>query len=99
MNTPTSRVHSNVDPGSLEEKTNVASVAVVVASGFALIVVSGAAVSGGGEIVHHWLAGVGSTLPSPSTARTAKVCVATARPEYSAGVSHATNAAPSREHS
>jgi len=41
-----------------------------------VIVVSGAFVS----IVHVWLAGVGSTLPAWSSARTWNVCVAALRP-------------------
>src|SRR5687768_6219474 len=64
--------------------------------GRSTIVVSGAVAS---VIVHAKLAGVASTLPAPSIARTANVCGPTARPAYSCGEAHDANAAPSSEHS
>ena len=61
-------------------KENDALVLVVLAGGEDVIVVSG----GGAvavEIVHVRVAGVGSTFPATSTARTSNVCVPTASPE------------------
>jgi hypothetical protein len=77
--------HSKVEPDSLEENVKLALVLVVVAAGPEPIVVSGAVVSGGGWIVQLWLAGVASTLPAASLARTSKLCAPTARPVYSRG--------------
>ncbi len=56
-------------PALVAEKLKLALVLFVVAGGFAVIVVSGAVVS----MVHVKLAGVASTLPSVSMARTWKV--------------------------
>ena len=70
---------------SLPPNEKDAFVSVVVAGGFALIVVSGAVVSGvgaGSWISHEWLAGEPSTLLAASVARTSKVCGPTARPVY-----------------
>src|SRR2546429_479422 len=49
--------------------------------------------------VQLYIAGVGSTLPRASTARTEKVCVPGARPLYDRGDVHAAKAPPSRLHS
>ena len=49
--------------------------------------------------VHARVAGVPSTLPAASTARTANVCVPFARPPYVAGLAQARQAPPSSEHS
>src|SRR5215218_9662413 len=43
-------------------------------------------------IVHDQVAGVASTLPTASIARTPNVCAPTARPEYVAAELHAANA-------
>jgi hypothetical protein len=56
-------------------------------------------VSGSGPIVQRWTAGVGSTLPSMSTAWTRNWCWPAARPVSWCGVRHSANAAPSSEHS
>src|SRR4051794_24058229 len=50
------------------------------------------------SIVHALLAGVGSTLPALSVARTLKVCGPGANPEYACGDVHAANAAWSSWH-
>jgi hypothetical protein len=63
------------------------------------MVVSGAVVSGGGAIVQPWLAGVASTLPAASTARTSNVWPPTARPESDRGLVQTAYAAPSTRHS
>ena len=60
-----------------------------------VIVVSGARVS----IVHVVLAGEASTFPAASVAFTWKVWLPSASPVYDCGLTHETNAAPSREHS
>ena len=49
--------------------------------------------------VHARVAGVPSTLPATSTARTANVCVPFARPPYVAGLAHERQTPPSSEHS
>ena len=59
-----------------------------------MIVVSGATVS----IVQALAAGVWSTLPARSTARTAKLCEPFCRPLWVLGDEHATKATPSSEH-
>ena len=48
---------------------------------------------------HWWVAGVGSTLPSRSIARTANVCSPWDRPVNRCGAAQPTNSSPSREHS
>jgi hypothetical protein len=69
-------LHCKVEPASLEATEKLAEVAVVVAAGPAVIVVSGGVVSagggGGGEDVttQPYPAGVASTLPAASLART-----------------------------
>src|SRR5438552_279875 len=50
-------------------------------------------------IVHVRDAGVASTFPAASRARTSNVWLATARPEYACGDVHALHAAPSNRHS
>ena len=67
--------HSNVEPDSLAEKLKLALVLAVAAGGPAEIVVSGATVS----IVQLAVAGVASTLPAASVARTRNWCVPSAR--------------------
>src|ERR671914_1206137 len=49
--------------------------------------------------VQKWLAGLASTLPLASVARTRKLCAPGWRNVYSFGDVHATYAAPSSEHS
>jgi hypothetical protein len=66
LNEAPSSEHWNVEPGSLDEKANVALVLVVVPLGPDVIVVSGAVVS----IVQLRLAGLESTLPAASMALT-----------------------------
>src|SRR5918997_1759085 len=84
LNAAPSSEHSNVEPASLAEKVSSAEVLAVSAGGPEAIVVS---------------AGVGSTWPAPSVARTCSSCPPTARPVYCFGEVHGSNAAPSREHS
>jgi hypothetical protein len=91
--------HSYVVPSSLAEKRNVALVLVVRAGGASVIVVSGGVVSPGPWTVQLCRAGDGSTWPSPSIDRTAKLCQPTARSVYSTGEVHASYAAPSSAHS
>jgi hypothetical protein len=70
---PLSSLHSKLDPDSVEEKAKLALVTVVVVDGPLLIALSGAVVSGGGteaSIVQLRAAGVASTLPTASVART-----------------------------
>ena len=64
-----SSLHSNVAPASVAENVNDGAVPLVVPVGPPLIVVSGAAVS----TVNARVAGVGSTLPAGSVARTENV--------------------------
>jgi hypothetical protein len=68
----------NVEPGSLAEKVKLAVVSAVVSAGPESIVVSGGVVSLA-RTVQVYEAGVGSTLPASSSARTSKVCDPTAR--------------------
>src|ERR671915_612007 len=86
-----SRAHWNVRLAaavtlSLPEKENEAFVSPVVAGGWAEIVVSGAAVSGGATIVQLWLSAA-PRLPAASAARTSKVCSPSGRSPYRAGLS------------
>ena len=85
-NGPPSRLHSYVTGLSFEEKSNVAVVEFVAAGGPLTIVVSGGVPS----TVHVRDAGVGSTLPAASTARTSKVCEPSARPVKVTGSVHGT---------
>ena len=67
-------LHSKSAVASFEEKTNVAVVWTVTPSGPLSIEVSGGVVSrGGSRTVHSWIAGVASTLPLRSMARTARL--------------------------
>jgi hypothetical protein len=92
---PPSSRHSNVEPPSLEEKEKLAPVAFVGSPGWAVIVVSGAAVS----IVQVKVAGVASVLPAASVARTSKVRAPSARSVNEWGLEQALQAPPSRRHS
>ena len=68
-----SSLQAKFEPGSLEAKAKLAVVTVVLAGGPALIAVCGGEVSGGGGvdvIVQLRVAGVVSTLPAGSVART-----------------------------
>ena len=73
-----SSLHSKVLPASVEEKVNVASFGFTVPVGpeFMSMVVSGGVVScggGGTSTLKVLVAGVASTLPAASVARTSKV--------------------------
>jgi len=74
---PPSSLHSNVEPASVEVNANVAVVELTVPLGPLVIDVFGAVRS----IVHVRVAGVASTLPVESFARTEKVCEPFASPE------------------
>ena len=77
---PPSSLHSKLAtpvPASVPLKPKLAELELVGSYGLLSIVVSGAAVS----IVHVNEAGVGSTLPAPSIARTWKVWLPSDRPE------------------
>jgi hypothetical protein len=87
--------HSNVEPASLAVKLKLALVLEVWAGGAAVIVVCGAVVS----IVQLCTAGLPSTFPAASIARTRKLCDPAASPAYVCGDSQATKAALSSEHS
>ena len=81
---PPSSLHSKLEPDSVEVKEKLAVAAVVIPLGPLVIEVSGGVVSGGGEddfTIQLSLAGVGSTLPAPSVARTENWWVPRARPE------------------
>jgi hypothetical protein len=56
-------------------------------------------VSGGGVTLQLWLAGLRSTLPAASLARTRSWCTPTASPVYSGGDGQVPKVPPSREHS
>ena len=84
-----------MEPGSPAEKDRLAAVSLVTAGGPESMVVSGGIVS----TVHVERAGVRSTLPAGSVARTPKLCVPSARPSYSAGELQVANGAASSEHS
>src|ERR671919_1683827 len=98
-NAAPSSEHSNVTPSSLAVKRNLASVLAVGSLGAESIVVTGGVVSRGGVMFQPWPAGVGSTWPSGSVARTLKLCQPVARPVYSFGELQGSYAAPSSEHS
>ena len=94
-----SRLHWNVELGSLEVNAKDALFDVDVAGGPDVIVVSGGVVSPAGGVVstvHVWLAGVGSA-PFWSEARTWKLCVPTESPVYDTGLVQLANAAESSE--
>ena len=88
-----SRRHSNVAPGSLVN-VNVCVVAVIGPDGPPVMVVSGAGAATSTVNVRE--AGVASTLPAASLARTENVCSPLARFVYACGDVHAANAALSR---
>jgi hypothetical protein len=90
--------HWKCAPASLEENVSRAWLPVTTAPA---IVVSGGVVSWAGAPAVTKLvdAGVGSTLPARSTARTASVCEPSGRPLKCAGLSHASYGPPSRRHS
>ena len=96
---PPSRRHSNVEPGSVEEKPKLAAVSVVGDDGAEEIGVFGAVVSAGTVTVQLAVAAELSVLPAASVARTAKAWSPTATSEYALGLVHATQAPPSRRHS
>jgi hypothetical protein len=86
-------LHSKLEPDSVELKEKLAPVELVVPEGPELIEVSGGVVSGGGDsaigsTAQVSLAGVGSTLPSASVARTEKLCDPKLKPEYAFGDPH-----------
>ena len=92
--------HRKVDGSSVEKKPKLAVVSVVGSSGVPEITVSGAAPS---TTVHVQLAGVGSTLPSTSSAATSNVCVPrpidgkpSSRSGNIAGDRHSPSSTPSR---
>ena len=74
---PPSSLHSKVEPDSVEVKANVAVLDETVPVGPLVIEVFGATLS----TVHVRVAGVASTLPAASLARTENVCEPFARPE------------------
>jgi hypothetical protein len=82
---PPSSWQAKVEPGSLEVKSNAALAEAVSAGGFEVIVVFGATAS----TVHVWTAGVASTLPAGSIARTRNVWEPLVRPLYGFGLVHA----------
>jgi hypothetical protein len=92
---PPSSWHWNVEPASDEENEKVAVGAFVFVLGADTIVVLGGVES----TVHARVAGVGSALPTGSTARTSTLCEPSARPEYAFGDEHGAQAPPSRRHS
>src|SRR5688572_19393782 len=77
-----------------DPKTNVALVSWVTSSGPELMNVSGS-----GPIVQRWTAGVGSTLPDVSTARTRSTCEPGSRSRNWPSPGHELNVGPSRAHS
>jgi hypothetical protein len=80
---------------SLPAKLKLAALLVVGSAGLSVSVVSGAIVSG---TVQLWRAGVSSTLPARSIARTSNVCGPAAR-LYDFGLTQAAKASPSTRHS
>jgi hypothetical protein len=86
-------LHSKLEKDSVEVNPKLADVELVVPEGPELIEVSGGVVSGGGisgagSTVQVSLAGVGSTLPELSVARTEKLCEPMFNPEYALGDPH-----------
>ena len=92
---PASTRHSNVEPAWLDENANVGVASLVRPDGPPSIVVCGAAVS----TVKMCDAGVGSTLPARSVARTSNVCAPSASDAMLSGVEHEAHAPPSTRHS
>src|SRR5687768_10886293 len=89
-----SSAHSNVAPGWSASNVKVAPVLSVCRAGVVRSVVSG-----GGVTLQLRLAGVRSTLPAASMARTRSWCTPTDRSVYWTGELHELKATPSREHS
>jgi len=90
-----SRLHSKVAPVVSDVKSKVAVVSFVGPAGADVIVVSGAVVS----TVQVRVAGVGSTFPAISAARTSKVWLPSESALYAFGLEHGENGAPSSLHS
>src|SRR5687767_5749275 len=99
VNTPSSSTHSKVASAWSEENLKVTEVLSVWASTPMSGSTESILVSGGSVIVQAWLAGVPSTLPAPSLARTWNSCRPGARFVYSAGEVQELNAGASRAHS
>ena len=94
VHAPESSLHSK-EPDSVAENPNDAAAVATVPFGPLVIEVSGATVS----TAHVRDAGVASTLPSPSLARTEKVCVPSASAEYDFGEAQLVHAPESSLHS
>ena len=92
---PPSSEHSKLEPVSLEAKAKLAEFDWLAAPGCVVIEVSGAVMS----YVHVRVAGVASTLPVPSVARTASVWTPLLRPAGRCGDSQSAQAPPSSAHS
>jgi hypothetical protein len=73
---PPSRRHAKLEPGSSDENSNVGEASALGFDGATSIVVTGGTVS----IVQACVAGVASTFPAASIARTEKVCPPSPRP-------------------
>src|ERR687895_2188472 len=95
---PLSIRHWKSTLGSFATNSSVASVSTVVASGPDSIVVTGGVLPASAPIVQVWTAGVLSTLPETSTARTSKRCSPSARADSVSGDSHGAKAAVSNMH-
>jgi hypothetical protein len=89
-----SSAHSYVTPVSLDEKLNVADVLALGSAG-----PDGISVSGGRSTVQAYEAGVPSTFPAPSFARTSSRWRPAASPVTSCGELHVAYGRPSRRHS
>lgn len=87
-------LHWNVEPASVEVKVNVETLELLFAGGPLVMVVSGRTVS----MVHVYEAGVASTLPAGSMARTWKVCEPSASAPVANAEVQALNAEPSTLH-
>ena len=93
VNGPRSSEQSNRVTGSFAVNANVASLAVVGSAGPEVIVTTGGPVR-----VQLYTAGLASTLPSGSTARTWNSCDPKVTSSYSRGEVQAVKTAPSSEH-
>src|ERR671915_1052256 len=94
-NAEPSSEHSNLVPDASATNSNVAYVSTVVGSGADVMLTSGGATVGG-STHHSYFAGVRSTFPAASTARTANEWLPTASVR-DAGVEHGPHAASSTE--
>ncbi len=92
---PPSTRHSKLEPAWLAENANVGVASLVGPEGPLSIVVFGAAVS----TVKLREAGVASTFPARSVARTSNVCAPSASDPVVSGVEHEPHAPPSTRHS